>query len=156
MVDMAIWPKLITLAFLWETSNKKKPLWLALFLKGLYYCKLGLHCKSPSKEYLTVVNDKLLLKMKINSVIRSASNSFPLILISDVPYNFQCRFWNESNYRKCVRYLTVRTGGHIAILPLTNKMFRQRKDGAGYHHLLIWYYSAFVEGFSVLYYENEK
>ena len=48
-----------------------KPLLLVLtdLCTTLYYFKLRLNFKSPSKWYLTVVNYRLFLKVKINSAI---------------------------------------------------------------------------------------
>ena len=48
---------------------EKKPLRLALPYLGTIHCKLELNCQSPSKGYLTAVNYRLFLKVKINSVI---------------------------------------------------------------------------------------
>ena len=41
----------------------------SFLIQELYHCKLGLNCKSLSKGYLTAVNYRLFLKVKINSII---------------------------------------------------------------------------------------
>ena len=46
-----------------------------------------------------------------------------------------------TSYGECVRHLAARSGEHIGISPLTNKMVQFRKDSAVYDHLLNCKYS---------------
>ena len=80
----------------------------------------------------------------------------PKILTSGVVYKFQCGLCNESYHRECVRHLSVRSGEHIGISPLTNKRVQPRKDSAVCHHLLTSNSSPTFEDFSVLCQENKK
>ena len=102
-------------------------------------------------------------KLRINFKIQNKlcnnfrfKNPVPQILTSGVVYKFQCGLCNESYYGECVRHLTVRSGEHIGISPLTNKRVQPRKDSAVYHHLLNCNYSHTLEDISVLYHENKK
>ena len=74
----------------------------------------------------------------------------PQIFASGVIYKFQCGLCNESYYGKCVRHLTVRSGEHADISPLTNKRVHSRKNSAACHHLLNCNYSPTFKDFSVL------
>ena len=52
-------------------ADEKKPLQVVILIQELYYYKLGHNHKSPSKGYLTVVNYRLFLKVKINFLLIS-------------------------------------------------------------------------------------
>ena len=72
------------------------------------------------------------------------------ILALGVVYKFQCGLCNGCYYGECVKHLTVRSGEHIGISPLTNKRVQPRKDSTVCHHLLNCNYSPSFEDFSVL------
>ena len=78
------------------------------------------------------------------------------ILTSGVVCKFQCGLCNESYYGQCVRYLSVRSGEHTVIAPLTNKRVQPRNHRAVCHHLLSYNYSHTFEDFSVLCPKNKK
>ena len=76
--------------------------------------------QSPSKEYLPIVNYRLLSKVKINT------NNFrrkqcSQIFTSGVVYKFQFELRKDSYYGKCVRDLAVTSDEQIGTSPLTNK-----------------------------------
>ena len=71
-------------------------------------------------------------------------------------YKFQCGLCNESCYGECVRHLALRSGEHIGISLLINKMVQPRKDSAVYYRLLNCNYSPSFEDFSGLRHENKK
>ena len=135
---------------------EKKLLPLVLLIYELYHCKLGLNCKSQSKGYLSAVNYRLLLKVKINSNNVRFKDLVPQIITSGVVYKFQCGLCNESYYTQCVRHLVVRCGEHIGISPLNSKRVQSRTDSAVCLHLLNCNYSPTFEDFIVLCHENKK
>ena len=68
----------------------------------------------------------------------------------------RCGLCNEYYYGECVRHLTVRSGEHIGVSPLTNKRVQPSKDSAVCHHFLNCNYSPTLADFSVLCHENKK
>ena len=110
-------------------------------IKGvLNYCKLQVIFKSQNKLYN-------------NFCFKDPA---PQILTSGLVHKFQCGLCNESRYGKCVRNLTVKSGEHIGISPLSNKRVQPRKDSAVCQHLLNCNYSPSFEDFSVLCHANKK
>ena len=76
-------------------------------------------------------------------------------LTSGVVYKFQCGFWSESYYCKCVRHLHVRIREHIGISPLTKKKVKS-KGSVVSNHLLVCKHVPSFKSFSVLTKENRK
>ena len=83
-------------------------------------------------------------------------NFVPQVPTPGVLCKFQCGLCNESYYGECVRHLTVRSGEHIGISPLTNKRVQPGKNSAVCHRWLNCNYSPTFEDFSVLSHENKK
>ena len=78
------------------------------------------------------------------------------IIIPGVVSKCHYGLWSESHYEECVRHLAARRGGHVVILPKTNKTVQLKNVSFICRHLISSNRSASSEGFSVLCYKNKK
>ena len=78
------------------------------------------------------------------------------IIIPGVVSKCHYGLWSESHYEECVRHLAARRGGHVVILPKSNKTVQLKNVSFICRHLISSNYSASSEGFSVLCYKNKK
>lgn len=136
---------------------EKKHLQLTLLYLGAIFLQTRTNCK---KRYLIFINDRLFLKVNINSIITFASKTlFPKFLNQVLFIIFIYKLLglsNESYYRKCFRHCATRSGKLIGILLLSDKMVQPRKNYAVCLHLSSYNYSSSLEDFSILCHHNIK
>ena len=136
---------------------EKKPLQLVLPCLAAMSLQTRTKLQKSIKGVLNCCQLQVIFKSK-NKLCNNFrfKDPVPHIFASDVVYKFQCGLCKEFCYRKCVRYLGVRSGWHIGISPSTNKRVQPRKDSVVCHHLLNCSSSPTFEDSSVLCHESKK
>ena len=104
-------------------------------------CKLSLDLRRRLKNSIS----KNLPYCKIRVVFKSSTrisnffqfkNKMPYCLRSNVVYEFSCGRCNGTYYGKTCRYLSVRSGEHSAVSPLTGKKLKLKKSTTVKEHML--------------------
>ena len=135
---------------------KKKSLRLVLNYIGTISLPTRTKLQNSSEGYLNAVNYSLFLEIKkefCNNVC--CKHPITQILTAGLVYKFQCGLYNESYYVECLRHLSLISGEHIGISPLTNKRVKPRKNSAFCHNLLHCNYYPTFEDTSALYQDDK-
>ena len=135
---------------------EKEPLVLVLPYFGSTSLQTRAKLKKSLKNILNCRKLQIALKNKI-----TLGNNFhfkdqiPKDLTSGVFYKFQCGFYNDFYYGKCVRHLNVRICEHIGISPLIKKQVKSKNSSAA-DHLPLCSHSVSYDDFSILTLKNKR
>ena len=116
-------------------TDEKKPLPLVLPYIGTISLQTGTKLQKPIKGVLNCCRLQVIFESQ-NKLCNNfrVKDPVPQVLTLGMVCKFQCRLCNEFYYVECIRQLTVRSGEHISISPLTNKRVQPRKDSAACYY----------------------